>query len=283
MKSRLGNVLMKLTALVFFVYLVLLAAFFFLPDRLMHQLLGTTATKYGLTIQANKLTTGFPFTIKAKDLSIGDYNGTWIRMDQVKLRLYLLPLFSGDLVAGISGHFSGSGTLEGYVGLNADTLTDLNIKHLSLNHIPYLTIATSGGKIQGTLEALAIEAQNTGKSVKGSCKGKIRAPAIEEVQIGSFPLPKLHFQEARFAAKIEQQRLTISSFSLESSETYLRLSGSMPLQAQTEMQMKLEMMPKPAFIKEQATVFMLLSPFQQVPGHYTIPIAGTPAAPRIEQ
>ena len=255
----------------------------FIPDQLIRRIIEVSGEKQGLTISAKSVSTGFPFVVKVNSLAVGDATGIWLVADKLQLRLRVLPILVGRGEISLSGSIAQGSTVQGTIGISNGSTTEIRVNNLPLQSIPYLALSTHGGQFSGVIQSLVIKGNYGQRGLIGECKTRVLPLIMQNASIGSLPLPTLEFDEARLLAKLENQRIHLTSIALESPKIYVRLTGSAPLQAQGQLKVQFEMMPKADFLTEQQTVFALLTPYQLTTGHYSLPITGPPSAPRIGQ
>lgn len=253
----------------------------FTPNRSLKGLLERVAGNAGYTLSMTSFSKSFPLGVEADALELASEKGALVKLRDVRVRLELLPLFTGKLRAAYRGSI-GAGEIKGQLGLNKNGGWTVQARGVRLEDIPFFTNVAEA-KVRGELRV-------NGKLVpqKGGGEGElileVKAAEVAGVKIGAMPLPDAAYREVRGALKIEKGRAVVKSFTLNGDGIYVRLSGETvlgkPIGA-SPLNLTMEMMPKPAFLERQKFVFLLLMKYQSSPGAFSIPIRGTLGRPSI--
>jgi len=261
--------------------LVMMLAVWFISDRSLEQALRERLEPQGLTLQARNLRTTIPFALAADQLTIGDGNGAWLTVEQLRLRLQLLPLLTGRIKLSLSGR-SGSGSLRGSFSVYPlkKRSGSIRIAGLELGSIPLLT-SKLGGQLRGTARLdLDFTTQQTG-ILAGTAKLQITALGLKGASVAGMSLPDLTVQEARGLITTSGPRITVDSLAMQGDGIYLRLTGSTSITPNAPLNLSLQLMPTAEFLERQKSIFLLMMLYQTAPGSYTLPISGTIASPQL--
>jgi type II secretion system protein N len=261
--------------------LLIMLAVWFISDRALEQALHERLEQQGLALQARNLRTALPFALAADQLTIGDANGAWLTVEQLRLRLQLLPLLTGRIRLCLSGQ-SGSGSLRGSFSVYPlkKRSGTIRIAGLELADIPLLT-SKLGGQLRGTARLdLDFTTQQTGV-LAGTAKLQITALALKGASIAGMPLPDLTVQEARGLVTTSGPRITVDSLAMQGDGIYLRLTGTTSITPNAPLNLSLQLMPTADFLERQKSIFLLMMLYQTAPGSYTLPISGTLTSPQL--
>ena len=260
---------------------VLLLAVYFISDRSIEQAAHEILDPQGLTMQAKHLRTAVPFAIKADQLTLGDTNGAWFTVDQLCVRMQLLPLLTGKVRVSLSAR-SGSAILNGSLTIYPfkKRSGSIQVTGLELGSIPLIKTKL-GGQIRGTARlGLDFSTQQTG-SLAGEVKLQIAALELKGASVAGMTLPDLTVQEARGLFKTIGSRITVDSLAMQGDGIYLRLTGTTSIAPNAPLNLSLQLMPTPGFIERQKSIFMFMMLYQTAPGSYTLPISGTLTSPQL--
>lgn len=257
-----------------------LLSFQMIPDSSFRNALQTLLTPQGITIEAHRLGAGFPLALTAKNLILGDSEGSWLKLDQCKIRLQLLPLLTGRVRCSITAQV-GKGDLSGDVTLYPKKSQggEIHAERLQLAEIPAITDRLGPQTLGLARFDLNVSRQKAG--IQGETKLQIKDIRLKESQLGGFRLPDLTIPEARGLLKIQGQIVTVENMALQGEGVYLRLTGSSPISTTAPINLSLELLPTAEFYERQKNIFMFMFPYQISPGNYRLPIGGTLAHPLI--
>ena len=261
--------------------LLIMLAFWFISDRSLEQAIRARLEQQGLTLQARNLRTTIPFALAADQLTIGDLNGAWLTVEQLRLRLQLLPLLTGRVSLSVSGR-SGSGSMFGSFSIYPlkKRSGTIRIAGLELADIPLLT-SKLGGQLRGTARLdLDFTTQQNGL-LTGTSKLQITALELKAASIAGMSLPDLTVKEARGLVTTSGPRITVNSLAMQGDGIYLRLTGSTSITPSAPLNLSLQLMPTAEFLERQKSIFLLMILYQTAPGSYTLPISGTLASPQL--
>ena len=261
--------------------LLIMLAFWFISDRALEQALRARLEPQGLTLQARNLRTTIPFALAADQLTIGDANGAWLTVEQLRLRLQLLPLLTGRVRLSVSGR-SGAGSMLGSFSIYPlkKRSGTIRIAGLELAGIPLLT-SKLGGQLHGTARLdLDFTTQQSGL-LAGTAKLQMTALGLKGSSIAGMSLPDLTVQEARGLVTTSGPQITVNSLAMQGDGIYLRLTGTTSITPNAPLNLSLQLMPTAEFLERQKSIFLLMMLYQTAPGSYTLPISGTIASPQL--
>ena len=261
--------------------LVMMLAVWFISDRALEQALRERLETQGLTLQARNLRTTIPFALAADQLTLGDGNGAWLTVEQLRLRLQLLPLLTGRIRLSLSGR-SGSGSVHGSFSVYPlkKRSGTIRIAGLELGSIPLLT-SKLGGQLRGTARLDLDFATQQNGLLAGTAKLQITALGLKGASVAGMSLPDLTVQEARGLVTTSGPRITVDSLAMQGDGIYLRLTGSTSITPNAPLNLSLQLMPTAEFLERQKSIFLLMMLYQTAPGSYTLPISGTIASPQL--
>ncbi len=251
-----------------------------IPDQTIEQTVVRLLASRGITMQAGRFTVGFPASVNASDLTLGTTSDTLLKADQLRVRPRLLPLVLGRLSLKLDGRIGAAGTLQGQLQVAPRLEGNLQVNELQLGDLPIAaTVFGSGLSGVGRLDLSITDADERG--VSGDIKLQIRNLRLQQVRLGSLPLPNVTFPEVRGLAKLQGQTVALTNLALQGSGLYARLSGTLNLAPQAPLQLQLELMPDAELLASQQSVFLLMLPFQVTAGSYRLPIGGTLNSPQL--
>lgn len=273
--------LLLLAALLLGSVLLLPLAWWMLPDQLLLQAINRQLTPQRLTLQARQLTTTFPFSIISREatLSTSHDNRLLITVDQMKVRLQLLPLLRGRLSCSTVGSI-GAGQLQGLLTGYPTVAGTLQMQDVALDRLALVTGALGSG-VSGT-GRLELQFSRKAGGVSGEARLRITNLQLQGVRLGTLPLPDLVIPEARGLLQLQGTTLIISNLALQAVDSYLRLSGSLPLNPTSPLSLSLELLPATAMLEKNRGLFLLMAPYQTAPGAFRLPIGGTLASPQLQ-
>jgi type II secretion system protein N len=257
-----------------------LLSFQMIPDSSFRHAVQVLLTPQGISIDAHRLGARFPLALTAENLTLGDSEGSWIKLDQCTIRLQLLPLLTGRVRCSIAAQV-GKGNISGELTLYPKKAQggDIHAERLRLAEIPAIT-----NRLGSQTEGLARFDLNVSRQkgiILGYTKLQIKDIRLKESQLGGFRLPDLAIPEARGLLKIQGQIITAENMALQGEGVYLRLTGSSPISVTAPINLSLELLPTAEFFERQKSIFMFMFPYQISPGNYRLPIGGTLAHPLI--
>lgn len=245
-----------------------------IPDRVVEQFVVRTLAGRGVTLKAERLGTALPLGLKGSGLAIGDGSAVYLTIDRASIRLRLLPLMTGRVVASLEGRV-GSGTVSGTVTLHPSLRGTLQVSGLELAALPAVT-RTIEGAVKGTLQ-LDAEFRGTG----GEAKLRISSLGLSRARLAGMPLPDLTVPDTRGLLKLHGATVTIANLAMQGDGIYLRLGGSLPLAPSAPLNLTLELLPSAELLERQKSVFLLMFPYLTSPGRYALPIGGTLSSPQL--
>lgn len=259
--------------------LFLLLTLFFTPSHAIKGVLVRAAENAGYTLECTGLGKSFPLGLKADKVELGSDKGALLKLSNVKVRLELLPLFTGK--ARVAYRLSiGAGEAKGDLDLGRSKGWSMQCRGVRLEDIPFFSTVAEA-RVRGELRLNGKLEEKKGAGT-GELQLEVRAAEVAGVKIGSMPLPDASYREVRGALKIDKGRAVLKSFTLNGDGIYVRLSGDTVLGTPvgaSPLNLTMEMMPKPSFLERQKFVFLLLTKYQSSPGAFSIPIRGTLAHP----
>jgi type II secretion system protein N len=259
--------------------LFLLLTLLFTPNHALKGLLVRVAENEGYTLECAGFGKSFPLGLKADKVELGSAKGALLKLDHVKVRLEILPLFTGKARVAYRCNI-GAGEADGELDLGRSKGWSMQCRGVRLEDIPFFSTVAEA-KVRGELKLSGRMEANKGVGT-GELQLEVRAAEVAGVKIGSMPLPDAAYREVRGALKIDKGRAVLKSFTLNGDGIYVRLSGDTVLGAPvgaSPLNLNMEMMPKPSFLERQKFVFLLLTKYQNSPGAFSIPIRGTLAHP----
>ncbi|MBJ6799508.1 type II secretion system protein GspN [Geomonas propionica] len=261
--------------------LFLLLTLLFTPNHAIKGVLVRAAENAGYTLECTGFGKSFPLGVKADKVELGTAKGALLALNQVKVRLELLPLLTGKARLAYRCGI-GAGVAQGELDLGKAQGWSMQCRGVRLEDIPFFSTVAEA-KVRGELKLNGkMETNKTGGS--GDLQLEVRAAEVAGVKIGSMPLPDAAYREVRGVLKIDKRRAVLKSFTLNGDGIYVRLSGDTVLGnpvGASPLNLTMEMMPKPSFLERQKFVFLLLTKYQSSPGAFKIPIGGTLAHPSL--
>ncbi|MBT0664038.1 type II secretion system protein GspN [Geobacter pelophilus] len=254
----------------------------FVPAAELQRLAARALAPYGLTITASSFGKAFPLGINAKGFSLSGQSGELLSFDRLELRLRLLPLFLGRVVASAKATI-GTGTIESEAELTRKGRLNLSCSNIRLEAIPFFK-TVAGAQAKGDLRIKG-EVAGQGKGAKGALQIEARDLDLKGVTISGTQLPDASYKTMQGMLRIKEGKVNLESVTLKGDGLYVRLSGDFPAgyqPAATPLNLKVELMPKPEFLESQKFVFLLLAKYTVSPGNYLIPIRGTLASPQLQ-
>ncbi|GAM08757.1 hypothetical protein OR1_01031 [Geobacter sp. OR-1] len=264
--------------LVLFLYLTVM----FVPSTELQRLANRVMAPHGLKLSATSFGKAFPLGVSAKGVSLASQSGEVLTFDRFTLRLRLLPLFGARMVFSCTGTI-GKGTIEMETELTRKRRTDFSCRNIRLEDIPFFR-TVAGAQAKGELRIKG-DLQGKGQNAKGSLQLEASNLDLKGVSISGTPLPDASYRTLQGMLRISGGKTLLESVTLQGEGLYVRLSGSMPASgslADTPIDLKLELMPKPAFLESQKFIFLLLAKYTVSPGNYLLPIRGTLGSPLLQ-
>ncbi len=214
--------------------------------------------------------------IEAADVRKGlffDFTCQGIRLMKNDIKLIGLEHVSGKinplsiLMLRLNAHFHGEtagGRIKGTIDLfRGKNHVDIAVTDANVSGMPFFALLGIEGK--GILSGdLKIE------DVRGDIRFSVRDAQLESGSLGGVALPLEVFSDARGAMTVQGNSLRITSFAMEGTGIYARLSGNI---TGVKMNLMMELMPEKTF-KDSNLLFLLIERYRSSPGHYSIPITG---------
>lgn len=260
--------------------LFLLLTYLFIPAGRINTFISQYLAGQGLTLTPDARKTLLPGVVW-NDALLSSEQGGLVRFDRLRVRLRLLPLLAGRVVAAASAELAG-GRLELLAGVTGRDVLSLHADGISLAGIPFFN-SVLGARAGGSLWS---EGHITGSAqgLNGQLKLEVRQLELSGVKLGAFALPDVSNLRSQGMIKISNGQGRLESFTLQGDGIYMRLSGEIPAGAtalNAPLNLTLEIMPRAEFMEKQKLVFMLLTKFMASPGVYRVPIKGTLLKPEI--
>lgn len=254
----------------------------FIPNRVIFDALNSALAPHGLTLSAGRFGKAFPLGISGRDWTISSPKGKLLTLEQASIRLRLAPLLAAKIVVALEAA-SGSGSIEATASTSSGGSYSLAVKGLSLEQVPFFTT------VAGTRAAGIVNCQARIDGARGKETGFIKLSAqgvdLKGAKIGETPLPDATYQTVQGMFTVTGGRATIESFTLQGAGLFVRLKGDIlpagSVQA-SPLNLTLELMPNPDFLEKQKFIFLLMTKYQDTPGHYQIPIKGVLGKPVME-
>lgn len=202
-----------------------------------------------------------------------DFTCSGIRLMKNDTKLIVLENVSGKinplsiLMLRLNAHFHGEtagGKIAGTIDLfRGKSHVDIAVTDADVSGMPFFTLMGIQGK--GVLKGdLKIE------DVRGDIKFSVKDAQLGSGLLGGVALPLEVFSAARGAMTVQGNSVRITSFALEGTGVYARLSGDI---TGGKMNLMMELMPEKSF-KDSNLLFLLIEQYRSSPGHYSIPITG---------
>lgn len=254
--------------------------YLFFPASKIDAMLAQVLSRQGLTLSPAVHKTVLP-GLAWDNLLLSSEQGPLLSCDRLQVRVLLLPLFAARAV--ISGEaIIGKGHLNLTYALNGADALNLHADGISLADVPFFK-SVLGAKVSGSLWSKGVFRRGK-KGLSGDLKLEVKQLEFSGIKLGAFPLPDVANLKTQGMVRVTDGMARLESFTLEGDGVYMRLSGDIPTGAtvaQTPLNMRLDIMPKPEFLEKQKLVFILLAKFMTSPGVYSVPIRGTLLSPQI--
>lgn len=252
----------------------------FIPDELLLGALNRQLHDKGLNIRAERISRLLPLGIGVQKMVLADQNQDWLKLDQARVRLQLLPLFTGKISislqaalnnARISGSSSVWPTVNGNFQATGLELADLGV----------ITNLLGGGSIKGRTRLDLTLQQKPKAAPQGTLKLQVQQVELHNARLSGLQLPDITCPELRGLLRLQGTILSIDNLALQGDGIYLRLNGTAPLSAVAPLNLALELMPTAEFLEKQKSLFMFMLLYQTSPGSYKLPIGGSLASPQL--
>lgn len=253
----------------------------FLPARILLDTANRGLAQYGLKLDAASIGKSLPLGIKGTGMALSSQSGELVRVRKGRLFVDLLPLLAGKLSISVDAEI-GSGTLNSSISLLRSPATQIAVKNVRLEDIPFFQTA-AGMKASGILSG-KVETTGVLSKAKGFVQLEVQGAELSGIKIGEMPLPDAAYRTIQGMVRINGGKGAIESFTLQGDDLYVRLKGGLPLVdplPATPLDLSLELMPKPSLLEKQKLVFLLLVKYQDTPGHYLIPVKGNLGKPQV--
>lgn len=257
-----------------FIILLFMLVLVMIPDQVVSQFVIQTAASQGVKLQARQLGTALPLGLKGREISIMDREKTLVSIDNAAVRLRILPLFTGKVALSVKVNI-GAGKGSGNIYVYPKQAGSFQITDLELAAIPVLANAIEGD-IKGTVK---VDAQF--KDNSGEAKLRINSLGLSKAKFAAMPLPDLTVPETRGLLRFNNNKVNITNMAMQGEGIYLRLNGSLSLNPDAPLNLKLELLPSAELLEKQKSVFLIMLPYTVAPGRYTLPIGGTLSAPQL--
>jgi type II secretion system protein N len=267
-------------ALVSGFFALLPLAWSMLPDTTIQQAVSQQLASHGIAMQAGTCTTGFPFRIIARNVTLRDAvdQKPLLVIDQLSIRLRLLPLVLGKATCTATGQI-GAGLLSATVTIYPALRGELHLSGLPLDALPVLT-STLTGTVKGTALLEMRFTQQQGITV-GEARLRIADLQLAQARLAALALPDLTIPETRGLLKLQGDTITVSSLALQGDGIYLRLTGTLPLNPSAPLSLALELLPTTELFERNRSLFLLMTPYQTAPGAFKLPIGGSLSSPQL--
>jgi type II secretion system protein N len=253
----------------------------FIPGSALLQAANGALSGYGLRLDAASFGKALPVGISGRGITLSAASGELLKLDRGRIALEILPLFAGRLSVAITAEV-GAGRLDATLSLRRAPAARIELKNVRLEDIPFFRNAAgmkAAGILSGKVETTGLLARS-----KGYLQLEVQGAELSGIKLGEMPLPDASYRTVQGMIRINEGRAVIESFSLQGDDLYVRLKGGLPLVdplPATQLDLTLELMPKPALLERQKLAFLLLLKFQDTPGHYRIPVKGTLGKPQV--
>jgi type II secretion system protein N len=259
-------------------FLFLGLVYLFLPTGRINRLVNRHLEAQGLSLSPAAHKTLLP-GLGWDSPRLSSSEGELVSCERVAIRLRLLPLLAGRVRLAAYA-LVGNGRLDLEYGLNGRELLALDSSGITLADIP-LFASVLGGRVNGDLWIKGNVARGE-KGLNGQVKVEVKRLSFSGVRLGAFQLPDGDNLRSQGMIRIFDNRIRIESLTLQGEGVYMRVSGNIVRNGvDAPLDLKLEIMPTPAFLERQKLVFLLLTRFMISPGNYRMPIHGTLLKPEI--
>jgi type II secretion system protein N len=262
--------------------LFLLFTLLLIPDRLLLDSANNLLAREGLSLTAASFSKKLPLGIKGKGWELSSQNGQLLKLDNATLSIQLLPLVAGQVRISLDAALGG-GKIAGRFSLLKAPFCKLSIKGIQLEHIPFFsTVANT--RAAGILNA-EIDLTGSGQKAEGYLKLDAQGVDLKGIKLGEMPLPDATYKTVQGMMRVSKGMSRLESLTLQGDGLYARLKGNIPQAnplSASQLDLTLELMPKPELLEKQKFIFLLLTKYLDTPGHYQIPIRGTLGKPLME-
>jgi type II secretion system protein N len=233
------------------------------PETLLTGLIEGAIHDNDIRIEAADVKKGFFFGFTCGSIRLIKKEKTLISLENVVGRINPLSLLTLRLNAHFHGE-TGGGRADGTIDLfRGKSHVEIAVDGADLSAMPFFSLLGIEGK--GVLTgAMKIE------NVRGDITFTVKDARFGTGSFGGVAVPLDAFSGARGAMTITGNSVRITSFALEGTGIYARLSGNV---TSGKMDLTMELMPEKTF-KDGNFIFLVLEKYRNSPGHYSIPITG---------
>ncbi len=234
-----------------------------IPESLLTGLVEGAMHDNDMRIETSGVKKGIFFDFTCGRVELKKNDRTLMSIENVAGRINPLSLLTLRLNAHFRGE-TGGGRVMGTIDLfRGKSHIDIAVADADVADMPFFSLLGIEGKgvLTGTLRI---------ENVSGDIKFAVRDARFGSGSFGGITVPLDVFTGARGAMTITGNTVRITSFALEASDIYARLSGDV---TSGKMNLIMELMPEKSF-KDSNFIFLVLEKYKNSPGHYSIPITG---------
>jgi type II secretion system protein N len=255
--KRLLSVCLFATVFVFGLWIIAV------PESLLTGLIEGAIYDSNIHIETAGVRKGIFFDFTCSSILLRKNEKTLIALENVAGRINPLSLLTLRLDAHFRGG-SGGGRVAGTIDLfRGKSHLEIAVTDADVSAMPFFTLLGIEGK--GVLTG-ELKIENS----RGDITFFVKDARFGSGAFGGITVPLDAFTGARGAMTIAGNTVRITSFALEGSGIYARLSGDI---TGGKMNLTMELMPEKSF-KDSNFIFLVLEKYKNSPGHYSIPITG---------
>jgi type II secretion system protein N len=260
--------------------LFIVCVYLFFPSRRINAAIDQTLSAQGLSLTPAAHKTILP-GLAWDNALLSSQQGPLIHFERVSARPLLLRLLTGRIVLSSTATL-GAGSLSHEQRITGRQTVQLAADRLPLGEMPFFKTVL-GARVGGSLWSEGLVTRGP-QGWNGELKLEISQLEFSGIRIGAFPLPDAGNLNSKGMIRITNGKARLESLTLQGEGIYMRLSGDLPLGVNADaaqLDLVLDIMPKPEFLEKQKLVFLLLTKFMVSPGVYRVPIKGTMLKPEI--
>ena len=234
-----------------------------IPESLLAGLLEGALHDSNIRLETTDVRKGPLFNFTCSAVRLINNDKTLLEIQNVSGKINPLSLLMLRLNAHFRGETAG-GMMTGKIDLfRGRSHVDVAVTDADVSGMPFMTLLGVEGK--GVLNGdLKIE------DVRGDIKFTVKDAQLVSGLLGGIALPLEVFSDARGAMTVQGNSVRVTSFALEGTSVYARLSGDI---TGGKMNLIMELMPEKSF-KDSNFIFLVIERYKNSPGHYSIPITG---------
>ncbi|MCL2760269.1 MAG: type II secretion system protein GspN [Desulfuromonadales bacterium] len=276
---RLRIVLPKIAAILAGIILFILLTIIFIPSSAIFDAASGALANKGYTLTASNVRKAYLLGIKGSGVTLSSEHGELLKFDKCVINMELLPLIIGRVNLDIKGAI-GEGEINGTVSYRKSPAYEFYFKNIPLEMVPFFK-NVMGASVKGVLKGKA-DIKGAGEKSNGVIRIEAQNVDLKGLKFGVMPIPDAFYQTVQGSLKIQNGSANLESFSFQGDGIYIRIKGNILLSSNAPLNLTMELMPKPEFIQKQNLIFLLMSKYNDTPGHYSLPIRGTLTNPSIQ-